>query len=167
MFRDISYSLTWIFLELGLMLGDISYSLTCCYGVVEQLRPLVKTGTTETWDWRLGPHQGAGPLRDLLGPKGLEGHPRCAAGITSRTLWRNICSAWQSWTEERGRNICWTNKTIRLDPPSCLLPLCFIDRYNRKSVSYIFVHVSYTINTRTKTIEPADITNHKQVCTYL
>ena len=29
------------------MFRDISYSLTCWYGVVEQLRPLVKTGTTK------------------------------------------------------------------------------------------------------------------------
>ena len=47
-------------------------------------------------------------------------------------------------------------------PLSCLLQLRFINKKDRKIVPYM-----YTINTRTKTIEAADFTNHQQVSTYL
>ena len=113
-------------------------------------------------DWRPGWRQGAGPHRDLLGSKGLEGHPGVLLGepTESWALEKHLLSLEDlHWTNGKDHP---THDNIQLDPLTGLLPLCFMNKYNTTVVPYM-----YTINTRTKIIEVADVTNPQQVCTYL
>ena len=124
--------------------------------------PPVSWGRASGRDWRPGRRQGAGPHRDLLGSKGLEGHPGVLLGepTESWAVEKHLLSLEDLHRTNSKKHP--THDNIQLDPLTCLLPLCFMNQYNTTVVPYM-----HTINTRTKITEVADDTNPQQVCTYL